>query len=139
MKYIVHRRFKSKAICGDVNLPAMTECELRGNILYLGEKELCVVTSENSHQYFARNDDGNGMLRGVLTQAIQKRLSVRKSQDDPDYQARWDKVWEDSACQPYKRADYEDMWFWNHDFFGADIETLRHIAEMIGINNKEVK
>lgn len=27
MKYVVHRRFKDKAICGEVNLPAMTMCE----------------------------------------------------------------------------------------------------------------
>lgn len=29
MKYAVHRRFKGKAICGDVNLSAMTGLQMR--------------------------------------------------------------------------------------------------------------
>ena len=72
MKYVVHRRFKDKAICGEVNLPAMTMCEEANGYIFHGDKLLCVVTSENAHQFFARDDDGAGMLRGKLTQAIQK-------------------------------------------------------------------
>ena len=97
------------------------------NIFHDG-KLLCVVTSENAHQFFARDDDGAGMLRGKLTQAIQKTLAKR----DANYQNRWDKVWDDPACQPYKRIEYADFWLWNHDFFNADIDTLRHIAKLVG-------
>lgn len=128
MKYVVHRRFKDKAICGEVNLPAMTVCEENGGYIFHGDKPLCVVTSENAHQFFARDDDGAGMLRGKLTQAIQKTLAKR----DANYQNRWDKVWDDPACQPYKRIEYADFWLWNHDFFNADIDTLRHIAKLVG-------
>ena len=64
MKYVVHRRFKDKAICGEVNLPAMTMCEEANGYIFHGDKLLCVVTSENAHQFFARDDDGAGMLRG---------------------------------------------------------------------------
>ena len=84
MKYVVHRRFKDKAICGEVNLPAMTVCEENGGYIFHGDKLLCVVTSENAHQFFARDDDGAGMLRGKLTQAIQKTLAKR----DANYQNR---------------------------------------------------
>ena len=128
MKYVVHRRFKDKAICGEVNLPAMTMCEEANGYIFHGDKLLCVVTSENAHQFFARDDDGAGMLRGKLTQAIQKTLAKR----DANYQNRWDKVWEDPTCQPYKRIEYADFWLWNHDFFNADIDTLRHIAKLVG-------
>lgn len=96
--------------------------------IFHGDKLLCVVTSENAHQFFARDDDGAGMLRGKLTQAIQKTLAKR----DANYQNRWDKVWIDPACQPYKRIEYTDFWLWNHDFFNADIDTLRHIAKLVG-------
>ena len=41
-------------------------------------------------------------------------------------------VWEDPTCQPYKRIEYADFWLWNHDFFNADIDTLRHIAKLVG-------
>lgn len=128
MKYITHKRFKDKAICGDVNLPAMTECESNGIFITLDGKLLCCTTCENAHQFFARNDDGNGMERGKLTQAIQKTLSKR----DDHYQERWDNVWDDEICQDYRRDDYDDYWLWNHEFFNADIETLKHIANLVG-------
>lgn len=44
MKYIVYKRFKEKAICGNVNLPATTQVELRGNMLYLNDKQICMHT-----------------------------------------------------------------------------------------------
>lgn len=128
MKYIVHKRFKGKAICGDVNLPAMTECECDGKIIRHNGNDICFVKSENAYQFFAINDDGMGMERGKLTQDIQRTLAKR----DNDYQKRWDKVWNDMVCQPYKREDYDDYWLWNHAFFNADIDVLRHIANLVG-------
>lgn len=128
MRYIVHRRFKEKAICGDVNLPAMTVCESNDDFVTYNGELLCAVTSENAHQFFARDDDGKGMLRGKLTQAIQKRLSKR----DANYQSRWDKVWDDPICQPYKGVDHADFWLWGHNFFNADIDTLQYIARLVG-------
>lgn len=128
MKYIVHKRFKDKAICGDVNFPALTECECDGTIIKHSGNPICFVGSENAHQFFAVNEDGMGMERGRLAQAIQKTLAKR----DDHYQERWDKVWDDEICQPYKRADYDDYWLWNHDFFNADIDVLRHIAKLVG-------
>lgn len=129
MKYIVHKRFKGKAICGDVNLPAMTECECDGNIVRCNGKDICSAKSENAHQFFTINEDGKGMERGRLTRSIQKTLA----QNDEDHQARWDKVWDDEKCQPYRRKDYTDYWLWNHDFFNADIDVLKHIAKLVGV------
>lgn len=128
MKYIVHRRFKDKALCGDVNIPAMTLCECDGNVIRCNGNDICFVKSENAHQFFAVNEDGMGMTRGKLTQVIQKTLAKR----DDNYQARWDKVWDDAICQQYKRTEYGDYWLWNHDFFHAGIETLQYIAHLVG-------
>ena len=128
MQYIVHRRFKGDAICGAVNLPAMTQCENIEGIITLNGKPLCAAISENAHQYFARNDDGNGMMRGNLTQRIIKRLARR----DDAYQDRWDKVWADKLCQKYKRKEHSDHWLWNHAFFKASIEDLQYIADLVG-------
>ena len=50
--------------------------------------------------------------------AIKNTLERR----DSNYQNRWDKVWEDTLCQKYKKAGHEDYWLWNHDFYNADIE-----------------
>ena len=134
MKYIVHKRFRGKAIYGDMNIPALTECECDdGVIIKCNGIPICFVMSENSHQFFAVNDDGLGMERGKLTQAIQKMLSKR----DNDYQKRWDKVWEDEVCRKYKRKEYKDYWLWNHDFYNADIETLQYIADLVGVKYKK--
>lgn len=128
MQYITHRRFKGRAMCGEVNLPAMTACEEKDNVICCQGHPICYATSENGHQYFARDDDGNGMLRGRLTQAIQKTLE----QHDEDHQKRWDKVWDDPYCESYRRGEHGDHWLWNHDFFNAEILTLRHIATVVG-------
>lgn len=128
MKYIVHKRFKQKAICGDVNLAATTECEEVNGMIYHDHKRLCVVTSDNAHLFFARNDDGNGIERGALTRSIVNTLSKQ----DSNYQARWDKVWSDETCRAYKRHEHADHWIWNHAFYNADIATLKYIADLVG-------
>lgn len=128
MEYIIYRRFKTKAICGDVNLPAGTVCQAHGNMLFYNGKPLCVVTSENAHKHFARNDDGKGMERGGICHKIINRL-----QNKNGYQERWDKVWEDAICQRYKRQEHADNWLWNHAFYNTSIEDLKHIAKLVGV------
>ena len=133
MDYILCKRFKGVAICGYINLPALTNCKSSDGLIYSNNLPLCSCTSENAHQYFARNDDKHGLERGRLTQKIQKKLAKR----DRDYQKRWDIIWADKTCLKYKRPEHFDFWLWNHDFFNADIDELRYIANLIGI--KEVK
>lgn len=127
MKYVCYRRFKDRAICGDVNIPATSECELVGNTIYYNGNPICLVKSENAHQYFACDYDGKGMERGGLTRKIQDTLSRR----DRDYQARWDNVWEAAFCHKYRRQDYDDFWIWNHDFFNAEVEDLERIYNLV--------
>ena len=128
MKYIVHKRFKGKAICGDVNLPAMTVCDCDGAIIKHNGEDICATKSENAHQFFAINEDCMGVERGKLTQSIQTTLTKR----DKDHQARWDKVWADPICQKYKRKEHADYWLWNHEFYNASIYDLQYIAKLIG-------
>lgn len=127
MQYIVHKRFKGNTLSGMVNLPALTLCSCVDGVILHNGNPVCVNTSENAHQYFARNDDGNGMERGKLTQSIQKILAKR----DANHQTRWDRVWEDERCQQYKRKDHADYWLWNHEFFNAPIEDLRYIEQLV--------
>ena len=133
MNYIVHTRFKGMALCGEVNLPAFTPAECRDGTIWCGDKPICYKDSENDHQHFSRDDDGSGMLRGRLTQAIQKELA----KPGDGHQARWDKVWADPLCQPYKRPEDKDYWLWNDRFFEADIGVLRHIAKLVGAKGVE--
>ena len=129
MVYITHKRFKGQAICGEVNLPYGTEVQCVDGILTIEGNPLCADHSQNAYDFFSRNDDGNGLERGKLTQAIRKTLEKRGK----DHQARWDKVWEDSVCQKYKRKEHADFWLWNHDFYNANLTDLRHIAALVGV------
>lgn len=126
--YITNRRAKIQGIGGYVNLPYGTEVSVDGRFLYYQGMPICSVTSNNAHTYFSQNDDGNGVRRGNLVRAIKNTLERR----DSNYQNRWDKVWEDTLCQKYKKAGHEDYWLWNHDFYNADIEDLKYIANLIG-------
>lgn len=132
MQYITHRRFKAEAACGVVNLPYGTEIEERGGWLFHGERPLCMATSENAHQYFARNDDGEGLERGKLTQKIQEALRLRDNETPEERSERWAVVWEDETCRKYRREEHTDYWLWNHAFFNAPTEDLRHIAAIVG-------
>lgn len=128
MNYIAHKRFRDQAFCGSVNIPATAELESADGVIFYRGEPVCLETSENAHRFFARNDDERGMERGRLTRAILKKLEKRDSR----YQERWDRVWKDPVCRTYKRTDHDDYWLWNHAFFNAELDTLRHIAELVG-------
>lgn len=128
MDYIAIKRAKFHSLSGNVNIPYGTKIDCVDGILSIEGKPLCADHSQNAYEFFARDDDGNGLLRGKLTQAIQKALAKQ----DKDHQARWDKVWADQICQKYKRSEHTDYWLWNHDFFNAEVADLRHIANLIG-------
>lgn len=123
MRYIVHRRFRDKVICGHVNLPYGTVCELKGEVLYHRDKPLCYATSENAHQFFARDDDGQGEKRGKLVRDILERLKGN--------QPAWDRVWGNLSIRKYKRKEFADYWLFNHDFYNAPIEDLEYILKVV--------
>lgn len=132
-EYIITKRARILTLSGNVNLPYGTILIENDGYIFHNGKVLFRSTSENAYQYTARNDDGNGKERGALINAIKAKLEKR----DADYRLRWDKVWEDAVCQSYKRADHEDYWLWNHEFYNAPIDDLRYIAELVGAKVKE--
>lgn len=155
MDYIVTKRFKGKSLCGNVNLAYGTECEEKNNTIYCNGKPLCFVTSENAHNYFSRNDDGQGERRGALVREIMGRLTennIKYFDGDnspfgggkiyPEkfaaYKARekerlsaWDRVWDDPSIRKYKRVEFADFWLFNHDFYNAPIEDLEYILKIV--------
>jgi hypothetical protein len=129
MEYITIKRARFHSLSGNVNIPYGTKIDCNNNLLSVDGKPLCGDHSQNAYDFFSRNDDGNGLIRGKLVQAIKAKLAKR----DTYYQARWDKVWADLVCQKYKREDHTDYWLWSHDFYNANIHDLQHIANIIGL------
>ena len=128
MRYIVIRRFRGKAICGEVNLPYGTTCEEHDGILVLEDgRKLCANTSQNAYDYFSRDDDGMGLERGKLVQDIRSTLERR----DAKYQSRWDRLWADEGTNKLRRTDHEDYWIWSFAFYNADVNELRRICQLL--------
>lgn len=128
-RYVARRRARFKGCEGQqVNIPYGTVLEAQDGFLLWEGKRLCVDTSNNAHDYFSQNDDGQGQERGALVGAIISRLEKQ----DKSYQLRWDSVWSSPCCQKYRRPEHEDHWLWNHDFYNAPVEDLRTIAALIG-------
>lgn len=133
MDYITHRRFRKKALCGKLNLPYGTELTMISKVIATKDgKSICLNTSENAHLHFARNDDGQGLLRGALTYAIAygKRGSGGFRFSDGEIQlleTKW-------SC--YLRQDVSTILF-NQAFFDAPIWALKAIAADLNIHIKE--
>lgn len=132
MEYIITKRFKTTAMCGEVNLPYGTKLTSYGGLICLDPMHpLCYDHAQNAYDYMARNDDGHGLERGKLIQDIIARLGKRDSRDDPKYQARWDVIWADASLRRFKRPEYDDYWLWNYDFFNAEIGDLSYILKKV--------
>ena len=129
-RYIAHRRARFDSISGQVNIPYGAVLEVRDGFLYWQGKQLCTTTCQNAFDFFSQDDDGQGRERGALVTAILTRLRPKNKQNN--CQARWDKVWENSLCQRYRRPEHEYHWIWSYDFFNAPICDLQQIAALIG-------
>lgn len=127
-KYIARKRARFKGFGGPVNIPWGAFLNEQDGLLFWNGVAVCLVTGQNTLDYFSRDDDGQGILRGQLVSAITSRLEKR----DSGYQTRWDKVWGDSLCQKYRRPEHEDWWLWSRAFFDAPIQDLQYIAGLVG-------
>lgn len=135
MNYIVTNRYRGKALNGsEVNIPATTNVvETNKQILFDG-KPICFITSQVGHQYFARNDDGNGMRRGALTYAIAYAERKRMNKDKTRRQRFTDEEI-DTLCSKWSKFLQTEcsVILFNHDFFNADISELEEMANDLHI------
>ena len=135
-RYVARRRARFKGCNGQqVNIPYGSILEAQDGFLLWKGQPLCVDTSQNAHEFFSQDDDGQGQERGQLVAAILARLETPPNAGEKrrtELQARWDRVWADPLCQKYKRPEHEDFWIWNHDFYDAPVEDLWHIAALVG-------
>lgn len=129
-QYIVTKRYKKRAFCGELNLPFGTKCFVKDKAICCDKGVICYVASQDAFDFFTQNDDGCAELRRNLINSIFDSL-MRSNQSIESYNMKWDKIWNDSTCLRYKREEYDDDWLWNYDFYNADIDALRHIANLV--------
>lgn len=129
--YIVFKNFVRKTMFGEnVSLPALTILYDNEHIIFKDLKPIMTDSCENCYNHMAKNNDGNGLKRGELTQKILRRLSRARFERQDEYIEIWDKIWDDPLCNNYKRADHEDYWLWNHAFYNAPIYDLEYIYNL---------
>lgn len=129
MEYITTSRFKTKAICGEINLSYATKCECVDDYITYKGKTLCYIKSQNAFDYFARNDDDKGLERGNLIKKIIKCLA-----NPNNSQKRWNKIWANKSLYKFKRDEEfigDDTWLWNYNFYNAHIYDLKYIYNLI--------
>lgn len=129
-QYLVTKRFRGKAICGDLNLPYGTKCFAIDGWICCDKGVVCGVESQNAYDFFTRDDDGCGEQRRKLIDCIFEALK-RTNQSKESYDAKWDKIWGNSLCQKFKRSDYNDFWIWGYNFYHAEIPDLVYINDII--------
>lgn len=154
MKYVTCKHYERPGLF----MPAGVECEeVNGVIMYLGVP-VCSAKSRVAHQYFAANDDGNGMERWKLAMAIEAAIiekahedNVKMSETEADaeedepnvimpirfkapikQESALQELADDDLCASYRREDVQDVWMWNQAFYNAPIEDLESIASLIG-------
>jgi hypothetical protein len=131
MQYITIKRYKHNGIGGYFNIPWNTPVEEKDGMLYHDNRPICVARSFNSHEHFARNDDGHGKERGKLSHAIIKALGGTHRLGDPT--PEWDAIEDDEIANSYRRKDHATTWLWDDSFFNAPIKDLQYIAVKIGL------
>ena len=129
MEYIIFKDFIANAICGEVNLPKGTICTEKNGMLYHKEKPLCLKASQRAFDYFARNHDGKGLIRGELIFTIKDTLAI----NDEHHYERWYRVWNSPICKQFNRGDV--YWNWNYAFYNAEVYILEHIKNLITDEN----
>ena len=69
-RYVARRRARFKGCNGQqVNIPYGSILEAQDGFLLWKGQPLCVDTSQNAHEFFSQDDDGQGQERGQLVAA----------------------------------------------------------------------
>ena len=142
MKYIVFRDYKGKTSSSAiVDLPVGSQFDTIGFFIAKDNAAICRLDSQVANMYFANNDDGNGLERGKLTYYIAYEYpysSVNRFADNDKLnfvnQKAIDFIQQN---YPHFLKDPNALLF-NQDFFNADIQTLRTIADELD-NLKEIQ
>lgn len=134
MKYIAHKRYKGIALTRSaddkairVNLPYGTEVESAGEFIVLNGVTICRIASYVGHRFFSRNDDGQGLKRGALTEMIayaeRDGGNGYRFSDSEQHILRRD--WSKFLKQ------FDDVILFNDNFFAADVDELQKLAEVL--------
>ena len=135
MQYIAHNRYKGKDINGnDVLIRRNKLLERKGDVLFYNNIPICIYRSLIGKQYFANNEDGNGLRRGIITYTLAYEPRVCYSDDGIKKQRFTDEQLEilNTQWKQYLKPNC-DMLLFNDEFFEEDVSILQQIADSIHV------
>lgn len=137
--YVAKRRAQFVGISKErVNIPYGTKVIAKdGFVVYKGGV-ICSTNSHNGRKFFSLDDDGKGLMRGALVDAILSQLRPPKDGPTDEYNTRWNRIWESLTCKRYRSPKHDDRWIWNQAFYEAPIEDLQSIAALADIRRTSV-
>lgn len=125
---IVFRDFiNQKILCGDIvsfkigEIFPTTVYDKKEYVCFPDKRLITKVWSQNYVDYFARNDDGKGLLRGNLTYLLNSKSYTEEQQQI--LRQQWGKY----------LLPYTDVILFNNRLYEAHIETLQDIISSLKI------
>lgn len=134
MEYICHKRYKKTGASGEeYNFPYGTKLRTVGTFIANGPEAVCSVKSEDAYMYWARNDDGQGLMRGMLTHAI--AYSHRKPNKDNGFRFTPEEIEILEKEYPHFLRQDTDTIIFNHEFFNAEVDELKKMADRLEVRH----
>ena len=150
MKYIAGLNKRIKTPFGDISLKLTDHYETDGNWICKGDNKICYTTSQNAYDYFANNDDGNGLLRFTKTHDILDVLKAKNNEYNQAVAQAIDGIEDEEekasiiAGVPYPLKDFWDEVNENHssllkngsligsyNFYNASISELEELENLL--------
>ena len=139
MEIVVWKDFNDEAICGNVELTRGTELTTVTNesgerfVAFPDGRLITRLYSYNYIEHFSRNNDGKGLERGDLVEAI--AFSPRERKHSTGYVFRFSEDELDMLREKWANylMPYTDSLLFNNEFYDAPVEDLRSIAEALNI------
>lgn len=124
MRYICTKPYHDDSLFGEEKIILKVGEEVQTNeqfIISQNNHLICRIDSEVGHVYFARDDDGNGLERGLITYILA-------------FETKFTDVQKQILIEKYPQfLRGIDVFLFNYDFFKAEIEDLRDMANDLGV------
>ena len=123
-RYIAYRPLNRKCLGGRVNIKRGDVLKQDKGVLFYKNVAVCVWNCQVAKEYFAPDDDNNGLRRGDIIYAIAFKEPLTELQKDI--------VLATPSINRFLRKDNRTILF-NDDFFSASVMELMDIAWKLGI------
>lgn len=133
--YIAMKDCSFKSISGDISIKKDTILEKRDHLLFLDNKPICAVLSQNGRDYFCPNDISSTYqytLASKLINLLTKPYDKENEYDEKE-ETRYKKVWEAyNNCESLlKPSSTQEFPYWQNHIREQPIGILTEILKEV--------